>query len=77
MKTCGHSGMKLTITTAALGVGILLSRQSAAQTITDGFTDASNWGTPFAESGKNLVVTNGRMNFISSTTASEPVCHHE
>lgn len=40
-----------------------------AASITDAFTDGASWNAPFAEAGKNLVVTNGRMNFTSSTIA--------
>lgn len=40
-----------------------------AASISDAFADGTSWNAPFAEVGKNLVVTNGRMDFLSSTTA--------
>ncbi len=46
----------------------LLALTVSAVTITDPFTNAANWAPPFTESGKNMVVSNGRMNFTSSTT---------
>ena len=51
-------------------VSLVLSALSLrAASITDSFTNAQNWNAPFADAGKGLVLTNGRMNFISSTTA--------
>ncbi len=61
--------MKLALTITTLSLATLLTPQARALTITDPFTNSANWGSPFAESGKSLVVTNGRMNFTSSTTA--------
>jgi len=52
--------MKPSIITITFGLALLLGTEAQTQTITDSFADASNWGTPFAESGKNLVVANGR-----------------
>lgn len=51
-----------------LAVVLLFSSPAPAQTILDTFADASNWVPPFTEPGKDLMVTNGRMNFTSSTT---------
>jgi hypothetical protein len=65
--------MKTTpITMFLLGVSLiaLLAQDSSATTITDKFTDASNWGTAVTESAScNLSVGNGRMNYTSSNMA--------
>ncbi|NOS70096.1 MAG: leucine-rich repeat domain-containing protein [Verrucomicrobia bacterium] len=70
MNTSSPKGKKLAITVVVAGLTIIMAflpRQSAALTITDTFTNSANWGTPFAESGKNMAVANGRMNFTSAT----------
>lgn len=69
MKTRNHKTLKLTVTTAALGLAMLLARESRALTITDNFTDPTKWGTPYAVPGKNISIGNGRMNYTSTTTA--------
>jgi hypothetical protein len=56
---------------ATLGFAALLSQVSPAQTITDDFTDPSNWGTPFTTPGKNISVGSGRMNYTSTTTGGD------
>jgi hypothetical protein len=71
MKTSSHKVATLARTTAVLGLAVItifLPHPSTALTITDSFTNSVNWGSPFTESGKNLAVANGRMNFTSSTT---------
>ena len=52
---------------ATLGVAVLLAQVSPAATITDNFTDPSNWGTPFAQGG-SMSVGNGRMNYTATAT---------
>ena len=41
-----------------------------AQTITDNFATATNWGTVISQAGGNLSVGSGRMNYTSAVTAT-------
>ncbi|HMP82276.1 MAG TPA: immunoglobulin domain-containing protein [Verrucomicrobiota bacterium] len=62
--------MKPTLALVAFVFATTLSTQINAQTvITDPFTSASAWDTPLTESGKNISVGSGRLDFTSSNTS--------
>jgi len=54
-------------TLAVLAVATCPPLISGAQTITDNFTDASNWSAPYVAPGKNIGIAGGRMQFTSTT----------
>lgn len=70
MKTQTPETLNPSLAATVLLLGLLRAQPSSAVTILDPFTNAANWGPPYAAPNKSLSISGGAMNYTASVSDS-------